>query len=237
MKTKQRSINFRGNYITHALGAIDGVAYTNSLDAFLDNYRQGCRVFEVDFDLVDDHLICCHDETMFKRFVGNQDYTYENFMRSKLLGKYTTLDIQGVSQLLRDYQDIWIITDTKYSDPESVQKIFSMIKTACAGNLNRIIPQIYNQAMYQLVTAVDAFAGMIFTLYQLENWDAQTIADFCVANDIPMVTMWHYLLNPKVAQIFHDHQIKIGTHTVNDATVAGNLRQMGCDYFYTDNLK
>lgn len=229
-------LNFNGIYITHAMGEIDGVIYTNSRDAFLLNYQRGCRVFEVDFDLVDNHLICCHDENKFKEFVKNKDYTYENFINSKLLGKYTTLDIRGLNQLLDEYQDVLIVTDTKYSDAERVTKIFQIIKTECAQNLARIIPQIYNQAMYEAVTAVCSFNYIIFTLYQIEHWNAEDIAQFCAKKQISAVTMWHYLLNPKIAGTFHQSNVKICTHTVNDQAVVKKLQQIGCDYFYSDNL-
>ncbi len=233
---KNNCLNFNGIYITHAMGEIDGVAYTNSLDAFMLNYKQGQRIFEVDFDLVNDNLICCHDESTFKHFVTNHSYTYENFMKSKLLGKYTTLDIKSLNQLLCRYQDVVIVTDTKYSDFDHVNKMFNIIKTECSENLDRIIPQIYNREMYKYIKAIYPFSHVIFTLYQLEHWDAKNIASFCSQNNISMVTMWHHLLNPNIARIFHDNHIKICTHTVNDIDVVKQLKQIGCDYFYTDSI-
>ncbi|WP_249931002.1 hypothetical protein [Paenibacillus polymyxa] len=34
--------------ISHAMGAVDGLAYTNAREAFVENYKKGSRVFEVD---------------------------------------------------------------------------------------------------------------------------------------------------------------------------------------------
>ncbi len=53
-------------YIAHALGGIDGHAYTNSLDALLLNYKNGHRVFEADISITSDGAaVLAHDWAHF----------------------------------------------------------------------------------------------------------------------------------------------------------------------------
>ena len=61
--------------VAHALGAVDEVPYTNSLEAFLENYKKGLRVFEVDLIRgADGILVARHD--WYKSSYDNlqQDY-------------------------------------------------------------------------------------------------------------------------------------------------------------------
>ena len=50
--------------VAHAMGGINGYAYTNAWEAFVANYERGTRVFEVDFLLSkDDQLVARHEWT------------------------------------------------------------------------------------------------------------------------------------------------------------------------------
>ncbi|OAB37747.1 hypothetical protein PMSD_09330 [Paenibacillus macquariensis subsp. defensor] len=48
--------------ISHAMGSIQNQAYTNSYEAFVANYEQGNRVFEVDLLLTEDHQVVARHE-------------------------------------------------------------------------------------------------------------------------------------------------------------------------------
>ena len=45
--------------IAHAMGGIDGQVYTDSLEAWEENYKRGYRVFEVDLRVLDDATVVC----------------------------------------------------------------------------------------------------------------------------------------------------------------------------------
>ena len=224
--------------VMHTMGEIDGYTYTNSLEAFLDNYNKGARFFEVDFDFLDGHLICCHDYKVWKTFVPEGlEYNYENFKNTTLTkNEYHTLDIDDLSELLDEYDDIYIITDTKYRDEETVTNQFKEIYNKCKGNIDRIIPQIYTKEMHKFVTKIYSFSSMIFTLYFLKNWDASDIAEFMNKNNIPIVTMWDYLCTKEVCNIFKEKDITICAHTVNDINKANELFENGCDIVYSDSI-
>ncbi len=226
------------NKIAHAMGEIDGYTYTNSMEAFLYNYEKGARYFEVDFDYLDNHLICCHDYSKWKTFVDDDiTYTYENFKKTPITTNgYHTIDIDDLALILNEYDDVYIITDTKYNDEETVKKQFEEIYEKCKDNIDRIIPQIYTKKMYSYILDIYDFPSMIFTLYFLNDWDPRDISSFMINHNIPIVTMWDYLCTEDCCEIFKEKNITICAHTVNNINKANELFGYGCDIIYTDNL-
>jgi glycerophosphoryl diester phosphodiesterase len=82
---------------------------------------------------------------------------------------------------MRDYPDIWIVTDTKYKDPEMVNKQFTIMKeTALKADaldvFDRFIVQLYSEEMHEAVEAVYPFEPYIFTMYQ--RWFGDDEAEF-----------------------------------------------------------
>jgi len=96
-------------FIAHALGGIEGFAYTNSKEAFIKNYAAGHRVFEVDMIFTaDERLVCSHDWNTY----GSPPNHLE-FLNTKIQGKFTPLALMDVLVLLCDYPDAYLVTDTK----------------------------------------------------------------------------------------------------------------------------
>lgn len=117
-------------YIAHAFGGILGDTYTNSYEAFLLNYQLGHRVFEVDFYITDDgKTVAAHDNDYWSKNAtlpanlhtsgiddATKEFTYDNFMSSLWYDKYHPIDLDTLIQILKEYPDVYIVTDTKYSD-------------------------------------------------------------------------------------------------------------------------
>ena len=65
--SSNKKINHReslgeNHLIAHALGGIGGKPYSNSLEAFIENYNKGIRIFEVDLSITSDgYVVCRHD--------------------------------------------------------------------------------------------------------------------------------------------------------------------------------
>lgn len=138
----------------HGMGGINKFTYTNSLEAFEENYAKGARVFEVDFQITtDNRLVAAHDETIWKEQISTEDIEFSsaNFAEKKLYGLYTTLNACDIMKLMQKYKDIYIITDTKELSNEDVYYQFSSFvkeaESVDASVLDRIIPQIYNEDM------------------------------------------------------------------------------------------
>ena len=231
--------------VAHAFGGKGSKTYTNALEAFLYNYDLGHRVFEVDFDLTtDDKTICSHDEEYWRYITGNEEndveYSYENFKTTPLFTDYTPMDYIDVVNLLHDYPDIYIITDTKYADELSVYKQFSQIvdyaKKTDPEVLDRIVPQFYTKEMLDYVMNVYPFKSAIFTLYQIE-WDEKDIAKFCVKSGVKYVTVNSDLADKAIIDLFKAVGINVAVHTINEPDEAEDFLNKGVDMIYTDFLE
>ena len=124
--------------IAHAGGIINGLNYTNSLEALNYNYNKGFRLFELDINLTSDNvLVAVHNWEEWKsrtNFTGNLPPTHKEFMENFIYAKYTPLDISDINDWFSIHNDAILITD-KLNDPQ----IFSM---AFKFN-NRLIMELF----------------------------------------------------------------------------------------------
>lgn len=236
--------------IAHACGGIDGRAYTNSLEAFEYNYEAGHRTFEVDFCITsDDQMVCWHDwEFAVEEGVSQGGApTQEEFLASKIEGVYTPMSLEMLLDLMQEYDDVWIVTDTKDTDPDLIKKEFEILLATAEKKhvkklLDRFVIQIYHEEMYDVVEDVYHFPNYILTLYQLwgdGNTDSyREYCIFCQEKGIQGITMWYewpYKV-PEVLEIAQEYGIKLYTHTINDPQIAQEQLQMGISGVYTDYL-
>ena len=231
--------------VAHAMGAVGGSdkSYTNSLEAFNKNYEAGQRIFEVDFDVTNDlKTVCSHDEDFWRysaEIDEDTDFTYDNFMNSKIYKKYTPLDYRNVVDLLNEHKDMYIITDSKYYDKEHVYLQFSQIvnyaKEIDETILDRIIPQIYNKDMLYMVMNVYPFKSINFTLYQTE-WGKEDLANFCVESGVKLITISKDVIDDEVLEYLKAYGINVAIHTTDDLDEAKDFLNKGVSLIYTDEL-
>ncbi len=230
--------------IAHAMGSVDGNTYTNTREAFEHNYAQGQRVFEVDFYLTDaeNALIATHDTETWKKQTGTPEetpFTYAGFMSEKILGSYTPLDADAVIDLMIEYPDIYVVTDTKFTAKEEVYTQFGQL-VRCAKRkdpsvLDRIIPQIYNPQMQEWVMGVYPFDSIILTLYQMQ-WTPQEVYEICKERHIGFLTVHKDLITPEAIALWDELGVTVACHTSNDQAETQKLFDMGVDLMYTDSL-
>ncbi|WP_286812499.1 MULTISPECIES: hypothetical protein [unclassified Maribacter] len=114
-------------YIAHAGGEINGVKSTNSKHALDENYKKGFRFFELDIiETSDGKLVAAHDWDMWARFTdytGTLPPTHAQFMKQKIYGDYTTLDMEGINTWFKQHPDATLITD-KVNDPLAFANAF-----------------------------------------------------------------------------------------------------------------
>lgn len=241
-------------YIAHAFGGILGDSYTNSYEAFLLNYRLGHRVFEVDFSLTEDgYTVATHDADHWRKSttipldaeiktypIESKDFTYDNFMSSLSQGKYHTVDLSLLFQLLQEYPDIYIVTDTKYVDQEDVEQQFSAFVTTASATdlslLDRFIVQIYKPEMLDWIMKIYPWKSVIYTLYQDPDWTPENVLAFSKASGVKLITMWDTYLTADIANLWKPAGLKIATHTLNNLARAEASRARGADVIYTDFL-
>lgn len=230
--------------VAHAFGGIDGKTYTNSREAFLYNYNKGHRVFEVDFDVTEPEgmLVLSHDVESWRYMAGGDaglSFTYEHFNDKLLCGKYESMDYRELIDLLVEYPDVYIVTDTKYQDEATVYMQFSqMVRYARERDesvLKRIVPQIYQEQMLDWVMAVYPFDSVIFTLYSTE-WTKESVADFCGRTGVGFVTLPTYAASKELIDFWQERGIIVAAHTSNDRTETQRCFSDGLDMMYTDFL-
>lgn len=229
--------------IAHAGGGIEDVTYTNSAEAFHASYAAGHRIFEIDFDLTDDGaMVASHGEKKWRKITESESLVYseENFLSALIYGKYQPMTCEDVIDLLVEYPDAYLITDTKYSDRSTVMFQFSrMVKYAEEIDpdiLDRIIPQIYSEEMLDWVMAVYPFRSVIYTLYKEPAWTVESVLEFCRTSGVRFVTMPYKSFKPEIAGLWDQQNISIAVHTTSDEADANRFFQDGVDMIYTDFL-
>lgn len=236
--------------VAHALGAIEGRIETNSKEAFINAYENGYKVMEADFTLTSDGmLVVRHDFNQDSYFRleqvvqnGNTQMDSNRYKNEKINFKYTPLTAGDLIQLLNQYEDVFLITDSKYTDAATVEKEFNvLINTAKSLGmtqvLDRFVIQIYNQDMYKVIKDIYPFDNWIFTLYQLQNPDYDSIGQFCLDNEIDVVTMNYEIAEAGNIKKLTDRGLKVYTHTVNRLLDYKKLLSVGCYGIYTDIIQ
>ena len=114
-------------YIAHAGGEINGVKSTNSKQALDANYKKGFRLFELDIiETSDGKKVAAHDWKMWSRFTDYQGAlppSHSVFMKHKIYGDYTTLDMKGINAWFTAHPDATLVTD-KVKDPLAFANAF-----------------------------------------------------------------------------------------------------------------
>lgn len=200
-------------FVAHAGGGINGITYTNSLEALNYNYKKGFRFFEVDLEWVQDNeLVLMHDKGF------------------KMPGGLTQMSLADLVKWMLKHSDTYIITDIKSNNIEGLNKIVKEY----AALKGRFIPQIYAFEEYERVRDL-GFKNIILTLYASNYSDMQVI-DFLRNHKVLALTMLQNRANADFIYGLKTLEVFIYVHTVNDAALKSQLKPLGIDGYYTDFL-
>ena len=235
-------------YIAHALGGIDGNTYTNSKEAMEKSYSRGLRVMEADMSLSSDgKLILLHSTEMENLsklglpLSWNKNLpTEEEFLNTKILGRYHTLNFKEVCQYMSKHKDMYLVVDLKKNDLKEVEKCYrelvSVAKNVDKSVLKRIIPQIYYEEMYKPIMNIYDFKSMIFTTYRMEELVVNKIVDFSYEHGIKVVAVNRANFSRDLTNKLIDRGIGLYMFTYNDPEKVKLLRNRYVSGFYTDFL-
>lgn len=235
------------HYVAHALGNIDGLEYTNSREALNYSYSMGIRLMEVDFLYTSDgHLVCRHkwDDQLEAGFSNENVPDYETFMSTKIHKKYTPLDIESLIRFAMENSDVYFITDIKARGGDLdklLEEITETAKKLGYTDLDRqFIVQFYNYEDYETVSEKYSFQNYIFTLYYMKDEVEQNgitnILDFCLENDIKVITLPKKYVTKEMCKILKENDITFYIHTVNSRRYWLKYKLMGVDGIYTDYI-
>ena len=114
-------------YIAHAGGMIDGFTYTNSLEALNRSYDRGFRLFELDLlRSADGGFVAAHDWKSWREqtgYAGDTPVTTAEFLRHKMRGRYTPLDLTAINDWFTEHEDAVLVTD-KLNEPAAFAAAF-----------------------------------------------------------------------------------------------------------------
>lgn len=234
-------------YIAHALGGIMGETYTNSYEAFLLNYQLGQRVFEIDFMMTDDgETVAMHGEEQWRDNLQDRPdeaFTTNNFLSKLFNDQYHTITYRTIIDIMSKYPDIYLVTNSKYTDEAHVSAEFNQIisyaKEHDPAVLDRFIIQIYHPEMLDWVMELYPWKSVIYTLYQDPNWTPENVVEFAQASGVKIITINGNELNqqPATAELWNDHGLTIAAFTLNDLNFVQKLRRdFGVKLIYTDFL-
>ncbi|MFA9376839.1 MAG: glycerophosphodiester phosphodiesterase family protein [Lachnotalea sp.] len=234
-------------FISHALGGIDNLDYTNSQEALDYSYSRGSRLMEVDLLYTSDgHLICRHNwnQELGDGFSKENIPDYETFMASKINGIYTTLDIETIIQYAMDHPDVYFITDIKsyeFDICEALEVIKNTAEKMGYSNLDKqFIIQVYSYEDYERLSEEFSFQNYIFTLYrmkdELEENGIDNILDFCTEKDIKVVTLPKKYATEEICSKLKEKNIKIYVYTIDSKDTWSKLKAVGVDGIYTNYI-
>ena len=235
--------------IAHALGGIGGFAYLNCREGFLQAYQQGCRLFEVDLVRTADlRWVCRHSWT---DSLGQWDslssvrLTYPEFLSRPLMGKYTPLSLEDLFRLMMDYPDVYVMLDSKHysirnfrNTLQDYSEILQTARDTGSGEvLDRMIPEIYNEAMFPGIAMLHDFPAFVFSV-----WEDQTLEEmeqtavFCKENGIKAVNIKKDKWDSLVQTVFDSRGVDVYLYTVNDPAEAAEYYLSGVKGICTDWL-
>jgi len=221
--------------IAHAMGAVGGCSYSNSLEAFEHNYRRGYRVFEVDLELTSDGVaVLRHNWSNFcdtPEFSLEAPPTLERFKQAKIYKLFTPLSIDDLVDLMEEYPDAYIVVDKLYSNTGTfVSQIVE--KAEGRGVIDRFVIQVFDIPSYESIAAMHHFKHYLFTLYRHGQVRLNEVADYCVERGIPAVAFPKEWAANGAAAVFKARGLKVFAHTVNKNVEADSLKKLGVDGFF-----
>lgn len=227
--------------IAHAMGGIDGHAYTNSKEAMELAYENGIRLFEADFQLLDGRIVMLHDIERGAQMCSfdSNEFDEKQFLSSRLYGEYTPMSWRMVLEFMREHPDAYIVTDTKYDKQPYMSNVLSSLVIEALeydeSLLDRVIVQIYNQPMLDAAMDIYPFSSVIYTLYMSQD-SMEQVKAFCAKSGIKAVTMPEGAYPESFVSALSSMGISSFAHTVNDEEKLQSLLGSGYSGIYTDFL-
>ena len=234
------------NIVVHALGEINGHVDTNTKEALIENYFKGSRVFEVDLHwTTDNHLVAIHPTRVLRKIADEATVTLNDILDNDFYKEkgLTPLSFEDLAILMIEFPDIYIITDTRSIDKETVQNQFNYIYEVAnridPTILERIIPQLYSFSMFNYIEEIYQFNEYILTLYQMPEVSNDDIFEFLYNHDKVTALALPYN-SPRLTKDFIDDlnkmNVLIYVHTVSDISVIIDLYNKGVWGFYSPNI-
>jgi len=229
--------NEYGNYgyVAHALGSVEDLTYTNCKEAFELSYQKGFRFLEVDLVLLKDGTVFCAHDGQESNFGLDKPFskTTINELKGKLYrGNYTPLDGSGLLNLLNQYEDAFIILDTKYDHTTIIENLVAEAKRSYPSVIDRMIPLIAGKEdLCEIHNKIYSFKDYVLALYR-SNMDNNQVIEFVKDTNINAVMMfWDDRYTYEFRNELEAVNAVTYVHRLNDPEKIESFRQQGVGVF------
>ncbi len=228
--------------VVHALGAIKGKHYSNSLEALESTLSRGGRIIEVDLSFTaDGDLVCFH--TKHEKHLGLETPVTEvstaDFLSHRYADRFTLIDLETLFHHLVDHPGTYVVTDCKHDFNPCMEKVLSVAEAMDPALVGRIIPQFYKDDQWLDVARMEAehgsFATVIFTLYRTKI-DDDAVVELVRARGVPVVTMSRKRFNPDLVARLTEIGVDSLVHTVNKPAEIIGYVDHGVRGLYSDRF-
>lgn len=223
--------------IAHATGGIEKNTYTNSLNAFEYNYEEGHRLFEIDIEITNDNkLVARHgwEDDLGQGLNGK--VSYDEFMTTLYYGEYTPMDFDMIINLMKKYQDAYVILDGKVESTKDVERLYKAIAKSLEGidkNISdRLIPQMFYKTDLEVIRKY-GFHDVIYVVGR-EDYSAESLAEYCDENDIRVVSLSKGRTTLELVEVLKDKDVYVYMYTLNDLEEMEYYSSIGVHGFFTD---
>lgn len=253
---RYKKVVSKQNYVAHALGGIDGFAYTNSKEALENSYNNGFKIFEVDIQLTSDNkLVCVHGwkQNDYEERLGleynkeNPVMDYDTFMSLKIQGKYSPLSFKELVEFIKQHPDMYVMIDTGKKSYEETKIIYNKIVEECENNdkiLQRFIAAGQTTKMIKAIKECYDFDLINLYWAKKDKREAkidteEEFAQYCKNNGISSLSVATDVYNNELGEYMEKNNIIVYVFTENDKELAEKILQnadlVGTDYIKINN--
>lgn len=231
------------DYIAHALGGIENNQYTNSKEALKNSYSKGVKLYEVDVSLTsDEKLVCVHgwskkdytEKLGIKYNKENAVMSYEQFMNTKIKGKYTTMSFKDLIEFMKVHDDMYVMIDIGNQKKKKTKNMYEKIVQDANNDpkiLNRLIVGGHTTDMIK--AEKDIFDFKIINLYWASKDDRkdkkidtkEEFVKYCKENEISSLStsLKTYKKEKDTIEYFKKQGLIVYVFTENDENEAKDI--------------
>lgn len=223
-------------HIAHAGGSVQGVPYSNSLDALDESFARGLRVFELDFSqLGDGEIVLAHDFNEFATIPND----WQAFAAVTHRAGTARLSLDHLLTWLDAHPDVVIITDTKFAGGN--EELIARLREVWSDDAiaERFLFQIYSLSALSSRALASEGLAEILTIYRMSDIGPTQIA-LALQKAAPqaLVVPIHRAprVIPEVRKVLPDLPIYVHgpPSSINSSAYQNGLRLFGASGFFLD---
>lgn len=210
--------------IAHGGGGIEGLVYTNSMEALEQSAERGYKYIEIDLLKYSDNSVGffgAHDYDKFKNMTGIDEYTEEKISSGLILGKYTPLTDKNILSFFENHPDIWLVTD-KVDDYDMLNEKLGKLK-------DRTISEFFTLEQYNNAVR----CGFKHNAYNVTDVSKLKFAEDNKFEYITMDTEFLEKYRAEIQKVRHKTGIKVMVYTAENKEDAGRYSYFA-DMIYYD---